>query len=64
LKGPSDGYSSNDLEVLIAAWNKPFAEIEGQTVNNIPLICADFDHEAQGTEKWRAKLPQTEAVAE
>ncbi|MHC4751613.1 MAG: GLUG motif-containing protein, partial [Planctomycetota bacterium] len=45
--------STDDLDVLIAAWNKPFSEIEGQTVNNIPLICADFDHKAQGIENYR-----------
>jgi hypothetical protein len=45
--------STNDLDILIAAWNKPFAEIDGQTVNGVPLICADFDHEAQGIENYR-----------
>ncbi|MHC4556930.1 MAG: GLUG motif-containing protein [Planctomycetota bacterium] len=45
--------STNDLDILIAAWNKPFAEIENQKVDNVPLICADFDHKAQGTENYR-----------
>jgi hypothetical protein len=45
--------STNDLDVLIAAWNKPFAEIDGRTVNGAALICADFDHKAQGKENYR-----------
>jgi hypothetical protein len=45
--------STNDLDILIAAWNKPFAEIDGKTVDNVPLICADFDHKAQGIEDYR-----------
>jgi hypothetical protein len=40
--------STNDLNVLIAAWGKNFAAIEGQTWNQVPLICADFDHLPQG----------------
>lgn len=45
--------STNDLDVLIASWNKTFAELEGKTVGNIPLICADFDHKAQGKNQFR-----------
>jgi hypothetical protein len=45
--------STDDLDVLIAAWNKPLGEIEGKTVDGVPLICADFDHEAQGKKKYR-----------
>lgn len=45
--------STNDLDVLIAAWNKSFAQIEGQTVGDVPLICADFDHLSQGKQKYR-----------
>jgi parallel beta-helix repeat protein len=45
--------STSDLDILIAAWNKPFYQIEGQTVNSVPLICADFDHKAQGKSKYR-----------
>jgi len=44
--------STNDLDVLIAAWNKTFAEIEGEEVNGVPLICADFDHIPQGKAKY------------
>jgi hypothetical protein len=40
--------STNDLNVLMAAWGKNFAAIEGQTWNQVPLICADFDHKPQG----------------
>ena len=39
--------------MLIAAWNKPFAEIEGVKAGGLDLICADFDHEAQGREDLR-----------
>jgi hypothetical protein len=45
--------STDDLDILIAAWNKPLAEIDGQTVNSVPLICADFDHLPQGKKKYR-----------
>jgi hypothetical protein len=45
--------STNDLDILIAAWNHPFSEIEDQTVNGVPLICADFDHKAQSIENYR-----------
>ncbi len=45
--------STNDLDVLIASWNKTFAELDGEMVGNIPLICADFDHLAQGKNQFR-----------
>ncbi len=45
--------STNDLDVLIASWNKTFAELDGQIVGGVPLICADFDHTAQGKQKFR-----------
>jgi len=45
--------STYDLDILIAAWNKPFAEIEGVTHNGVPLICADFAHDTQGKKKYR-----------
>ena len=45
--------STDDLDILIAAWNKPFAEIEDSKVKAVPLICADFDHQAQGKGKYR-----------
>ena len=45
--------STNDLDVLIAAWNKPFSEIDGKTVGDVPLICADFDQVPQGKSKYR-----------
>lgn len=45
--------STNDLDVLIASWNKTFAELDGQMVGGVPLICADFDHTAQGKQKFR-----------
>jgi hypothetical protein len=45
--------STNDLDILIAAWSKPFAEIEGQTLYDLELVCADFDHKAQGKRKYR-----------
>lgn len=45
--------STNDLDILIAAWNKTYAEISGQAINGVPLICADFDHAAQGNNQFR-----------
>jgi hypothetical protein len=45
--------STNDLDILIAAWNKTYEEIGGQTINGVPLICADFDHASQGSNKFR-----------
>ena len=47
--------STNDLAVLIAAWNKPFAEIDGlvEPVTGTPLICADFDHLPEGRNLYR-----------
>lgn len=48
--------STNDLDVLIAAWNKSFAEIDGQMLGDVPLICADFDHLPQGKQKYRVSI--------
>jgi hypothetical protein len=45
--------STDDLDILIAAWNKTLAQIEGETLNDVPLICADFDHKTQGKQKYR-----------
>jgi hypothetical protein len=45
--------STNDLAVMLAAWNKPFADIDGLDVNGTPLICADFDHLPQGRFNYR-----------
>jgi hypothetical protein len=40
--------STNDLDILIAAWNRTLAEILGEMLNGVALICADFDHLPQG----------------
>lgn len=45
--------STNDLDILIAAWNKPYDQIKDLKIGDVPLICADFDHQAQGTTKFR-----------
>ncbi len=45
--------STEDLNVLIAAWNKPFAQIDGKSYNGTPLICADFDHFPEGRNSYR-----------
>jgi hypothetical protein len=47
--------STNDLSVLIAAWNKPYPDIAGQVepTTGTPLICADFDHLPQGRQNYR-----------
>jgi hypothetical protein len=48
--------STNDLDVLLGAWHKTFEEIEGQEVNGVPLICADFNHMPQGKQKFRVSI--------
>jgi hypothetical protein len=48
--------STGDLDVLIAAWNKPFAWIDGETVNGVLLICADFDHLPEGKKRYRVSV--------
>ena len=45
--------STNDLDVLIAAWNKSFAAIDGLDSGGTPLICGDFDNQSQGKNKFR-----------
>ncbi len=39
--------STNDLDILIAAWNKPLEALTGNQ------ICADFDHQSQGANEYR-----------
>jgi len=39
--------STNDLDILIAAWNKPLGSLSGNQ------ICADFDHMPQGKQEFR-----------
>ena len=39
--------STNDLDILIAAWNKPLSSLSGNQ------ICADFDHRPQGKQQFR-----------
>jgi parallel beta-helix repeat protein len=48
--------STDDLDILIAAWSKPFAEIEGVKVSGLDMVCADFDHKAQGKNKHRVSI--------
>jgi hypothetical protein len=45
--------STDDLNVLIAAWNKTFTQVDGRDFSGTPLICADFDHLPQGKKKYR-----------
>lgn len=45
--------STGDLDVLIEAWNKTFAQIDGQVLGTVPLICADFNQQPQGKQKYR-----------
>jgi hypothetical protein len=53
-QGPENYWvSTNDLDILIAAWNKTYEDISGLSINGVPLICADFDHEAQVNNKFR-----------
>jgi len=39
--------STQDLDILVAAWNKPIASLSGNQ------ICADFDHLPQGKQNYR-----------
>jgi len=48
--------SVNDLSTLLAAWQKNYANIQGQTFNGTPLICADFDHRYQGGTKLKYRV--------
>jgi hypothetical protein len=54
--------SSVDLDVLIAAWNKPFADIEGQDLNGVPLICADSNHQSAGKKKYRVSAEDLDVL--
>jgi len=45
--------STNDLDILIAAWNKTYDQIKDKKIGDVPLICADFDHHVQGTTNFR-----------
>ncbi len=63
--GDADAHSENtnkkywilteDLNVLLAAWRKKYADMAGQTYAGIwgpvPWICADFDHRSENTNK-------------
>jgi hypothetical protein len=63
--GDADGISQGknkywvsicDIDVLIAGWNKSFVQIEGQTLGEVPLTCADSDHLPQGKKKYRISI--------
>ncbi|MHC4559867.1 MAG: right-handed parallel beta-helix repeat-containing protein [Planctomycetota bacterium] len=56
--------STNDLDVLIAAWNKPFPEIRGKKFNGVPLICADFSHISAGKKKYRVSYDDLDILVE
>ena len=57
--------STQDLTVLLAAWNKPYIDVGAGGIQNqtivvgtlppitVPLICADFDHQSETKKKWR-----------
>lgn len=64
--GDSDGFSegkssywasTRDLAVLLAAWNKNYAGIQGQVYTDVkgstPLICADFSQTSEGKSSYR-----------
>jgi hypothetical protein len=44
---------SGDLNILLASWGRPYSSIEGQTYNDIPLVCADFNHKLEGKGSYR-----------
>jgi hypothetical protein len=45
--------STIDLDVMIAAWNKTFADVVGKDSGGTPLIFADFVYQSQGKQKFR-----------
>lgn len=70
-KGDADGlpFGKNnywvagpDLDVLVAAWSKPYATIAGQTFNGIPLINADFDRLPFGKNNYRVAGPDLDIL--
>lgn len=56
--------STNDLDVMIAAWNKNFAAIDGQEFAGTPLICADFDQNFEGKQKFRVSVTDLDILVE
>jgi hypothetical protein len=48
--------STNDLDILIAAWNKPLESLTGNQ------ICADFDHLSEGLNKYRVSTNDVEIL--
>ena len=45
--------STPDLDILLAAWRKPYLDIQGLKHNGVDLICADFDRFAEGRKQFR-----------
>ena len=56
--------STNDLDVMIAAWNKNFAAIDGQEFAGTPLICADFNQNFEGKQKFRVSVTDLDILVE
>jgi hypothetical protein len=50
--------SANDLDLLVAAWNKPLEELSGNE------ICADFDHATQDQNEYRVSTDDLEILVE
>jgi hypothetical protein len=48
--------STNDLNTLIEAWNKPLELLTGNQ------ICADFDHLSEGLNKYRVSTNDVEIL--
>lgn len=48
--------STNDLDILIAAWNKPLELLSGNQ------ICADFDHLSEGKNMYRVSTNDVEIL--
>lgn len=46
---------SNDFTILLAAWQKTYAQIQGQTAGtlNTPMICADFTQTGEQKSNYR-----------
>jgi hypothetical protein len=57
--------ASNDLNVLVAAWNKSFTVIKGKTAGSgtiVLQICADFDHGTETKSNYRVASQDLNAL--
>jgi hypothetical protein len=56
--------STNDLDVMVEAWNKTFAQIDGLEKNGVPLICADFTQTPEGKQRFRVSIQDLDILTD